>query len=99
MHLFGVSEESLRDKRSTAVAEFLESNKRKPTTKDVSEAETCAICLGEFEEDSSDMLVVQLTCSEKHVFHYNCLKEWAKTDGPSDSHVCPTCRKPILPDN
>jgi hypothetical protein len=72
-------------KRHTAVAQFLESNKRKITAKDIAEADTCAICLGEYEE-STDALVVQLTCSEKHVFHHNCLKEWAKTDGPLPTH-------------
>ena len=46
----------------------------------------CAICLSGFEPQDT---LFQDSC--KHVFHWNCMKEWlSKKDG-----VCPMCKAPM----
>mmetsp|Transcript_57768 Transcript_57768/g.79322 ORF Transcript_57768/g.79322 Transcript_57768/m.79322 type:complete len:91 (+) Transcript_57768:135-407(+) len=46
---------------------------------------SCAICLEEYDSNSQ---VTQLNCN--HVFHTECIKEWAKTN-----NICPYCRTVI----
>ena len=48
----------------------------------------CAVCLVPFE---TDVEVVQLQCSTNHIFHKNCILEWAQ-----QSYTCPICRKPVI---
>ena len=39
------------------------------------EVETCIICLENFAE-SPEKLVAELNCSNKHIFHLDCLRDW-----------------------
>lgn len=44
--------------------------------------QTCAICL-----DTMSAMVLQMPCSQGHVFHRDCLLQWL-----SSRHSCPVCR-------
>ena len=50
----------------------------------------CAICLENFAEDPTKQ-VAELNCSNKHVFHVECLQGWIK-----NNDTCPVCREPVL---
>ena len=50
------------------------------------EVEACAICLEEFNQDK-EKKVAELGCDQRHIFHVDCLTEWAKKNT-----VCPMCR-------
>jgi len=58
---------------------------REPT-----EATSCAICLGDFEEDEELRL---LPCV--HVFHKPCIDVWIERSGLNAS--CPLCKRELLP--
>jgi hypothetical protein len=54
--------------------------------------DTCAICLGDFSLDGKDFLkspqlVAQLDCSQQHIFHFECIKNWVEKND-----ICPMCR-------
>lgn len=49
---------------------------------------TCPICLELF---SSINMVIQLPCSNEHVFHFKCLKIWME-----NKKTCPSCRQSII---
>ena len=51
----------------------------------------CAICLKRMDLYSSNNWPLKLTC--KHIFHADCIAEWAVT---SKSDRCPLCRKPDI---
>ena len=59
--------------------------------KDVDLAE-CSICLVDFSVDDPKPLV-ELGCSDKHVFHQECLEGWIENNS-----VCPLCRQEIKVD-
>ena len=48
----------------------------------------CAICMCDFENSEA----VRLSCSEKHVFHLACMKQWVR-----NKTTCPNCRASIIP--
>lgn len=48
----------------------------------------CLVCLEEFSSSKSECYLIN-TC--KHLFHYNCLKNWIKLDKVN----CPACRTQI----
>ena len=50
----------------------------------------CAICLESFAE-SSHKDIAELDCSNKHIFHVECLKQWVEKN-----NECPLCREAIL---
>ena len=39
------------------------------------EKDLCPICLIEFEE-TDGIPIAELNCSEKHIFHVDCISEW-----------------------
>jgi hypothetical protein len=47
----------------------------------------CAICLDDF---TSEGQVTPLPCSNKHVFHTHCLKQWLL-----QQDICPLCKKQV----
>lgn len=47
----------------------------------------CAICMGEFDEDSE---VTPLPCNIQHYFHNECVTSWMK-----EQTKCPLCREEI----
>lgn len=48
------------------------------------------ICLEDFSETDGKQ-VAELSCSNKHIFHVDCLKDWlVKND------TCPMCREPVV---
>ena len=47
----------------------------------------CCVCLSEFERNEE---VVELPCSDKHVFHMGCVKGWLE-----QNNSCPLCKAPI----
>lgn len=53
--------------------------------KDLEECPECTICLTEFSIDERH--AVRLKCNETHIFHLECLKNWAH-----QSYTCPVCR-------
>ena len=48
----------------------------------------CTICLEPFEVGGAP--VCELACSQKHVFHADCLKAWLVKES-----TCPICRETI----
>ena len=48
----------------------------------------CGICLQRFRNNQR---VVQLKCSESHIFHRHCMNEWVEYD----KHRCPYCQRKI----
>eukprot|EP01016_Furgasonia_blochmanni_P017110 TRINITY_DN20011_c0_g1_i1.p1 TRINITY_DN20011_c0_g1~~TRINITY_DN20011_c0_g1_i1.p1 ORF type:complete len:210 (-),score=30.09 TRINITY_DN20011_c0_g1_i1:93-662(-) len=53
------------------------------------EAVECAICTTEYKEGDE---VICLNCSNTHVFHAGCLRQWLTT---GINPTCPICRGPI----
>lgn len=47
----------------------------------------CSICLADISQHEE---IIKLKCSEKHVFHENCIKSWMDV-----KICCPVCRKNI----
>jgi len=48
----------------------------------------CAVCLVNFSQDD---LVVPVSCNVDHLFHMECLLNWA-----DHNYTCPICRQPII---
>ena len=51
---------------------YIDSQSREQVAKDVEIGESCAICMEDFSVGGQK--VVELTCSNKHIFHAECLK-------------------------
>jgi hypothetical protein len=47
----------------------------------------CTVCMCEFE---GYQIVTVLPCSDKHIFHTECIKEWLLT-----KNACPLCMKEV----
>ena len=73
---------------------FLKSRARKyDKTKEGDDC--CSICLEDFknkDENNEGKPVAELNCSNKHIFHVDCLEKWTRVN-----HVCPICRETIDP--
>lgn len=71
----------------SSVKKFLKKQAKKfnPDT----QCDQCAICLEQFSENDGKK-ISQLDCSEKHVFHLECIVEWVEKND-----ICPMCREPI----
>ena len=52
----------------------------------------CSICLESY-QDSKTKEIAELNCSNKHMFHKDCLVKWAEKND-----ICPLCREPIQKD-
>lgn len=57
---------------------------------DMGDSRDCTICFEAFEENVE---VIQLKCSKKHIYHFDCLQEWIKRG----RETCPICRQEIQP--
>ena len=76
--------------RVPVIQDFVSKKARNYETEKDKEVDSCVICLEEFNDQSQ---VAELNCSNKHIFHVNCLQEWvAKYD------VCPMCREKVMKD-
>ena len=71
------------------IGQFLDKKAQK-YDKETHYLEECVICLNRFEDDEN-LLVAELDCSSKHVFHVECMKQWTK-----NNDICPICREPIV---
>lgn len=70
---------------------FIDSKTRKfDETKDGDDA-TCSICFCDFREDPN-LPICELNCSNKHIFHVECLKKWVVKN-----NKCPLCLE-VIPD-
>lgn len=73
---------------SKATGSFIAVAAKPATTTDIVNAGgDCAIC---YQSITQGDRVYVLTCSEKHVFHGDCLEHWAKV-----KNTCPICRMEI----
>lgn len=52
---------------------FLRKSSRKYDVAKDAEVKECSICLGDF-ADQKDCVVTQLSCSERHIFHVECVR-------------------------
>lgn len=74
--------------RIPGVKMFIQSNSRAyDPTKDTEPM--CPICMVNF-ADEPDKLVAELECSNKHIFHAECLSAWVEKND-----ICPLCREKI----
>ena len=70
---------------------FIDSKTRQyDTNKDGGEA-TCTICYTDFREEP-EKVIAELNCSNKHIFHADCLKQWV-----ANNKTCPLCKE-VIPD-
>ncbi len=53
----------------------------------------CSICIDEI-DIKDEKNVKSLDCSNKHIFHINCINEWLKVN-----NICPLCREKINIEN
>ena len=67
---------------------FIELVSREQSPNDVLMRGSCAICMEDFELGGDR--VAQLACSNRHIFHTECLKRWVELNS-----VCPLCREQI----
>ena len=74
---------------------FLRSRSRKYDVKKEGDkhAESCIICMDNFDTKGKERPVAELNCSNKHIFHLDCLEKWTEFN-----QVCPICRETIDPD-
>jgi E3 ubiquitin-protein ligase DOA10 len=61
--------------------------KRKFDTNTFKNEDQCAICLGEYTEESE---VTPLPCDYRHYFHTQCIESWFERN-----NTCPLCKKVI----
>ena len=59
------------------VKSVLESNQRSYDPENDVEVKECSICLTDFSPDDPRPLV-ELKCSNKHVFHLECMEAWVE---------------------
>lgn len=78
--------------RLPLVQNFISQNSRRFDPSRDEETINCAICLEDFIHDENK-LVAELNCSQKHIFHAECLKSWIERND-----ICPMCREPIIKD-
>lgn len=76
-------------KRLPYISKFLSKKSRKYDPEKDKEVESCPICMVEFRMNDPE-LIAELNCSQKHIFHLNCIKEWVKK-----KDNCPMCRERI----
>lgn len=70
---------------------FIDSKTRKfDEGKDGGDA-TCTICYMDF-KDEPERVIAELNCSNKHIFHADCLKQWVERN-----NTCPLCKE-VIPD-
>jgi len=62
------------------------------SSNEIDEMNTCAICLGEYEEGENICRSINSYC--KHAFHKDCIVEWLMKH-----NECPCCRKDYLSTN
>ena len=67
---------------------FIESRARAYDAEKDSEP-MCPICMVNF-ADEPEKLVAELNCSNKHIFHAECLSQWVEKND-----ICPLCREKI----
>lgn len=53
--------------------------------------EACSVCLEDFKENDE---VITLPCSDRHIFHSQCILEWLPRN-----NACPLCKEPVSVDN
>ena len=82
-----IDEESQRSSRIQQLKDVIQGKGRQPSIKD--SKEQCVICLEDFNQDSQK-LVAELNCSQKHVFHVECINSWIEKNDE-----CPMCRQKI----
>ena len=78
----------------TGLQLFLKMKARDYDIKKDSEVKECSICLDSFVfsfSQTDKRKIAELNCSNKHIFHVECLKEWFKTNDK-----CPLCREPVI---
>ena len=63
-------------RRLPLVNNLLDSKSRTYDAKKDSATTECAICLDEFNEKDTRE-IAELNCSNKHIFHLQCIKEWS----------------------
>ena len=68
--------------------EYLEKKSGIDNTKGDADVMTCAICTEDF--TNKDKVIV-LKCSNKHVFHSSCLRQWVENKA-----ICPICRYDLI---
>jgi hypothetical protein len=49
--------------------------KRGYSLKDSVQTKSCCVCLEDFQKDEE---IVELHCGKGHIFHPNCIKDWAR---------------------
>lgn len=76
--------------RIPIVNNFLTQNSRQYDPEKDASTESCAICLVEFSVDDLRP-IAELNCSNKHIFHLECLQGWVK-----HQDNCPMCRELIV---
>ena len=93
-HLNEEIEREEKIKLNKQIIEYLLKNdlKAKVFTKDiiVNDCEKCSICLEAFEFNKSQVSVTPC----KHIFHFDCLKNWLETEVVNPQ--CPNCKYRIL---
>ena len=62
--------------------------KRAFTLKDIDQVSACCVCLEEFQKGQE---VVELHCGKGHIFHIDCLEDWARRN-----KTCPLCRQDFI---
>jgi hypothetical protein len=68
----------------------LKSNKSSRKSSPKSSPRECPICLEEINKKDAS----KIQCSNKHLYHDKCIKEWMK-----HKTECPLCKENLLPDN
>ena len=66
------TQEELEAERYLKTKEFLEHDKKKFNKLNFDEGKDCPICFEEF-TDSCD--IIELNCSDQHIFHVDCAKQ------------------------
>lgn len=75
--------------RIPIVSSFLNQHARAYDPEKDGGVEQCAICMVDFTVDDPKP-VAELNCSNKHIFHLECIQEWVKRQD-----TCPMCRESI----
>ena len=73
------------------IANFIKSKSRAFDKRRDGEDAECSICLQLYVDDPPGILIAELNCSNKHIFHKDCLIKWIE-----NNNICPLCRE-IIP--